>query len=61
MAQVKAFMLIVCLFVKVMEKKDEMEEKMLGTFEVKTKAVTCHICNYTAFKVSIVFCFIDLI
>jgi len=39
-------------YFQVMEKKDEMEEKMLGTFEVKTKAVTCHICNYTAFKAS---------
>ena len=40
-----------CNFLQVMEKKDEMEEKMLGTLEVKTKAVTCHICNYTSFKV----------
>jgi len=35
-----------------MEKRDEMEEKMLSTFEMKTKAVTCHVCNYTAFKAS---------
>jgi len=35
----------------VMEKKDDMEEKMLSTSEMKTKAVTCHICNYTSFKV----------
>ncbi|XP_023338992.1 protein MCM10 homolog [Eurytemora carolleeae] len=36
----------------VMEKKDDMEEKMLSTSEMKTKAVTCHICNYTSFKAS---------
>lgn len=35
-----------------MEKRDEMEEKMLSTFEMKTKAVTCHVCNYTSFKAS---------
>jgi hypothetical protein len=34
-----------------MEKRDEMEAKMLSTFEMKTKAVTCHVCNYTSFKV----------
>jgi hypothetical protein len=34
-----------------MEKRDEMESKMLSTFEMKTKAVTCHVCNYTSFKV----------
>jgi len=39
-------------YFQVMEKKDEMEEKMLGTLEVKTKAVPCHICNYTSFKAS---------
>lgn len=40
-------------YFEVMERKDDMEEKMLGTFEVKTKAVTCHICNYTSFKVTV--------
>jgi hypothetical protein len=40
-----------------MEKRDEMESKMLSTFEMKTKAVTCHVCNYTSFKVLGTFCF----
>jgi hypothetical protein len=40
-----------------MEKRDEMESKMLSTFEMKTKAVTCHVCNYTSFKVLLAFCF----
>ena len=35
-----------------MEKRDDMEAKMLSTFEMKTKAVTCHECNYTSFKAS---------
>lgn len=35
-----------------LEKKEEMEEKMLNTTEMKTKAVTCHVCNYTSFKAS---------
>ena len=36
-----------------LEKKEEMEEKMLNTTEMKTKAVTCHVCNYTSFKVCV--------
>jgi hypothetical protein len=39
-----------------MEKRDEMESKMLSTFEMKTKAVTCHVCNYTSFKVLCALC-----
>jgi len=35
-----------------MEKKDQMESKMLNTFEVKTTAVTCPTCKYTALSAS---------
>ena len=34
------------------EAKDAIEQKMLDTKSVKTKAVTCSICNYTDFKSS---------
>lgn len=35
-----------------LEVKERMEEKMLTTFQVKCKAVTCRICKYTAFSSS---------
>jgi len=35
-----------------LEKKEAMEEKMLNTKELETKAVTCHQCKYTAFTQS---------
>lgn len=34
------------------EKKEAMEEKMLGTFSMPCKAVTCLTCRYTAFSAS---------
>jgi len=36
----------------ILEKKDEMEDKMLNTKEIDVKAVTCSICSYTAFRKS---------
>lgn len=35
-----------------LEKKEAMEEKMLNTTELETKAVTCKRCGYTAFSQS---------
>lgn len=35
-----------------LEKKEAMEEKMLGTFSIPCKAVTCLKCKYTAFSAS---------
>jgi len=35
-----------------LEKKEQMEEKMLNTFKVACKAVTCTLCKYTAFSAS---------
>lgn len=35
-----------------LEVKEKMEEKMLTTFQVKCKAVTCRVCKYTAFSSS---------
>lgn len=35
-----------------LEKREAMEEKMINTKEVETKAVSCKICNYTAFSQS---------
>lgn len=35
-----------------LEKKEAMEEKMLSTFQMECKAVTCLLCQYTAFSAS---------
>ncbi|XP_034243917.1 protein MCM10 homolog [Thrips palmi] len=35
-----------------LEKKEQMEEKMLNTFRVECKAVRCSTCKYTAFSAS---------
>jgi len=35
-----------------LQRKEEMEDKMLSTKELETKAVTCAECNYTAFSQS---------
>ncbi|XP_057364805.1 protein MCM10 homolog [Daphnia carinata] len=35
-----------------LERKEQMETKMLDTFEIKTTAITCTKCNYTALSAS---------
>ncbi|XP_026472552.1 protein MCM10 homolog isoform X1 [Ctenocephalides felis] len=36
----------------ILEKKEAMEEKMLNTFKVACKAVSCSVCKYTSFSAS---------
>jgi len=37
-----------------LERKEAMEEKMLGTYKVPCKAVICQVCKYTAFSASVI-------